>query len=906
MQKINKEFYEKMREFFEYRERIVSQKGDITNGHRQRFINILIEILKFKGKTFEMKNWTNFILIYSDKEINQSKKVADEKVQKKLEQLFQEFSNNLFNNKYNNYQGSDMKSSIEDIFPKNTDDIQENIIQKIKNDVNISLNQSFNKSLKRNNASELSQSNGSKTFRKINNYSSTNINDSDSKFKKKINQLINYIHDYETFKDFIKNCINRETKNNKIFCDIYQFATDNLTRESEATKENVLTLICLIFPFISNKQKQQLLLKENLFNKDMINIFKEIKILNKPKNNYMTEYILQSMINKEVNAEIISKIFQKNLFIFNAVDLIELYQIYLISRIFNFENVNDFLYKITFKIKFILKNYDKFYERQLKYDIINLYKTLCRLKNFYNLYQNRLEIYENEKINNINYGSDEKTNNSDLVVRNGGNEFDELFYEEDNRICEELMTKINMFYRIDKDIDLFSGYSKEIKNFDFPFNIIELINLKNELIEKDFQKYKSNLINIENFIFIFGYNSLFPFNYKQVNYTISSYEINPNLKYVIKYLDVYLHKKLFNYKFKLYPYGSVTEFLSDKDSDIDLYLDISEIALNKSKIKFLYALLYHIRNFDKKATLTISTRVCVITFEFKYINFDISVVGFSPYMHSALIREYSLIDPRFPLLVIAIKNITKILKINNISDDKSHSFLNSFSWVLLLISFLQDIVNPPVLPKILQNSDIFEKETFFGNNKVEKDDEEEKSNTWENKYEKISKTKNFDSFINSMEKEFIKLPKNLGDKNVRLANYNSQIVVKNNMSCSELLLKFLEFVIFYFKYDTIFINCSLDKEGFQNMKDINFKIFNDKSFINYFHSKYVNKNKGEKNKDGYFLIRDPFDSRYNPAQTLKLNSLKKFLLRLKMAYYDLVKNGNLDLVKRQIEYEENK
>ena len=85
------------------------------------------------------------------------------------------------------------------------------------------------------------------------------------------------------------------------------------------------------------------------------------------------------------------------------------------------------------------------------------------------------------------------------------------------------------------------------------------------------------------------------------------------------------------------------------------------------------------------------------------------------------------------------------------------------------------------------------------------------------------------------------------------------------------------------------------------MKDINIKIFNDKSFINYFHNKYVNKNKGEKNKDGYFLIRDPFDSRYNPAQTLKLNSLKKFLLRLKMAYYDLVKNGNLDLVKRQIE-----
>lgn len=124
--------------------------------------------------------------------------------------------------------------------------------------------------------------------------------------------------------------------------------------------------------------------------------------------------------------------------------------------------------------------------------------------------------------------------------------------------------------------------------------------------------------------------------------------------------------------------------------------------------------------------------VCVITFEFKNINFDISVVGFCPYMHSALIREYSLIDSRFPLLSIAIKHITKTLKINNISDYKTHSFLNCFSWVLLLIGFLQDIVNPPVLPKILQHSKIFEKEVFFGNNKVEKEEEDEKSNCYEN------------------------------------------------------------------------------------------------------------------------------------------------------------------------------
>ena len=912
---INKEFYEKVRQFFEYREKILSLKNNITDGHKQRFINILIEILKFKGKTMQMKNWTNFVLIFSKKEINKSKKVVDEPVQKKLEQLLQDFANNLFTNNCTSHQDCASAPSIEDIFPKNepNNSSNSNVIQKLKNDLEQNLNdKNVNESLNKNNNTGLnhSQLNMNKTLgkRKINDFSTINNADSDtnSKLRKKINLLINSINTYDTMKDYLINSIDRESKNNKLFCDILQFTSDNLTKESESTKENVLTLICLIFPFISNKQKQQLLLKEKLFDQKLINIFKEIKILNKSKNNYMSEFILQSILNKEANVEYIAKIFQNNLFIYNIVELIELYQLYLISRIFNFYNTNDFIYKITFKIKFILKNYNEIYARQLNCNINKIYKIFWRLKNFYKIYQNKLIIDKKDKINGVNFLNEEKKD-CQLVVNNSENHLDGLFFEEDNRIFEEFTNKINMFYKINKDIDLFSGYSKELKNYDFPFNIIELINIKNELMVNDFQRYKMNLINIEKLIFIFGYNSLFPYNNLKINYNISSYVINPNLKYTVKYLDFYLHRKLFNYKFKLYPYGSVTQFLSDKDSDIDLYLDTSEIASNKSKIKFLYALIFHIRNFDKKASMTISTRVCVITFEFKNISFDISVVGFCPYMHSNLIREYSLIDSRFPLLVIAIKHITKILKINNISDDKTHSFLNSFSWVLLLIGFLQDIVNPPVLPKILENSEIIEKETFFGNNKVEKDDDDEKSNWYENKYEKISKTKNFDSFINTMEKEYIKLPKNLGDKNFRFSNYKSQIVLKNTMSCSELLLKFLEFVIFYFKYDTLFVNCSFIQEGFENMESINNEKYDeDLSFVNYFKGKFIKKNNGEKNKDGYFLIRDPFDSRYNPAQTLKLNSLKKFLSRLKMAYYDLVKNGNLDIVKKQIEIEEKK
>ena len=67
--------------------------------------------------------------------------------------------------------------------------------------------------------------------------------------------------------------------------------------------------------------------------------------------------------------------------------------------------------------------------------------------------------------------------------------------------------------------------------------------------------------------------------------------------------------------------------------------------------------------------------------------------------------------------------------------------------------------------------------------------------------------------------------------------------------------------------------------------------------MNYFNRKYIkNNNKGEKSYDGYFLIRDAFDQRYNPAQYMKASSLKNFFTRLKMVYFDLIKYGSLEYV----------
>jgi DNA polymerase sigma len=62
------------------------------------------------------------------------------------------------------------------------------------------------------------------------------------------------------------------------------------------------------------------------------------------------------------------------------------------------------------------------------------------------------------------------------------------------------------------------------------------------------------------------------------------------MKFVFNCLNNYLRSKLVRYNFKLYPYGSSTEFLSDRESDIDLFLDLSEIETKEKKNIFFISI----------------------------------------------------------------------------------------------------------------------------------------------------------------------------------------------------------------------------------------------------------------------------------------------------------------------------
>lgn len=118
---------------------------------------------------------------------------------------------------------------------------------------------------------------------------------------------------------------------------------------------------------------------------------------------------------------------------------------------------------------------------------------------------------------------------------------------------------------------------------------------------------------------------------------------------------------------------------------------------------------------------------------------------------------------------------------------------------------------------------------------------------------------------------------------------------KNNMSCSEILLAFLEFIIFYFKYDIIYADCSDKKEGFENIN----KLKNDESEF----GKYYNKTYNYFDKvNGMYLIRDPIDPYYNPAQTLKDDYFEEFIENLKYGYISLIKYGSLDSLIDRIKF----
>ena len=522
------------------------------------------------------------------------------------------------------------------------------------------------------------------------------------------------------------------------------------------------------------------------------------------------------------------------------------------------------------------------------------------MKTFYTkIYENELkDEYIKDFINSIfNYIQGKYKLNKSI-----DKDIETLFDKSENEIYYQIMDKNNgilpHFYKLDESsikylIKYSSFLSKKLKN-NFLDNICSLVNIKKYFISDIFNLYKENLIKIEKEIFIRG--KQFLTNKKTRNNIISQYSKKENFERIFNDFSFKLNKYMkeeYRNKFKLFPFGSITEFLSTDKSDLDIYLYIEE-----SNIDIIVNLLNNVvvscRKFCDNVKKVISSRICLITLKFENCDMDLSITGFSPYIHSILIKEYSLIDVRFPLIAITLKYFSNITNLNK------DFYLNSFSWMMLLITFLQDIIKPPVLPKLFSNNEtneIYYKKIEFGNNNGEK---------------------TFMDFFENVKSEIIPIPECLINKDKLFKkckelyknNKKKFGCHKNKMTCSELFLKFLEFITYYCKFDTIYARCSIDKEGFFNMSDIvNFEENNknensDSSFYYYFikkYNKYIDIKRRIKIRDGLILIRDPLDPHYNPAQKFKdEESFEKFINILKYSNSILIKYGSFETLKEKI------
>jgi DNA polymerase sigma len=196
---------------------------------------------------------------------------------------------------------------------------------------------------------------------------------------------------------------------------------------------------------------------------------------------------------------------------------------------------------------------------------------------------------------------------------------------------------------------------------------------------------------------------------------------------------------------------------------------------------------------------------------------DITVHNMLPILNTNLLRLYSLYDQRFHILGLYIKHWGKINKIHGAADN----FLSSYAFLLLLINFLQNIIEPRVLPNLQK---VENKEVIY---EYSQNSEIIKTNIY---YEEdLQKIRTYMHTINQGK--------------------------VNTDSASQLLVKFFEYYAYYFDYAEQKI--SIHKE----LKDC-FK----------------------KTPDSVaFSIEDPFDPHHNPGKSMLINSAQfnKFITSMK-------------------------
>ena len=367
-------------------------------------------------------------------------------------------------------------------------------------------------------------------------------------------------------------------------------------------------------------------------------------------------------------------------------------------------------------------------------------------------------------------------------------------------------------------------YNLGISNLIYNSNLYNFHNNKNyhnnpfTTVKQDYNKLKKlekeNPQEIKDKLDLFENNILLPI-YNEISTNNNNQEIISKYSKVFsKYkeaIELILNKNNLEGTI-VEPYGSIVNNFLTNDGDID----ISIVPKNKSKDEFFKYLqeieedLIKIRKYAiENNSIYINSRYTLLSItdiETK-INIDITVHNLLPINNSKMIRLYSLFDQRFHILGIFLKHWVKI---NNIKG-APNGYLSSYALILLIIHFLQNIVEPKILP-VLQEIKNEPKKYIYRNGEKE-----------------LTTNLYFEEDFDKM-KEYMNII-NCGKE--------------NNSTVTELLVQFFEY--YAYKYNTN-----------NNRYLITIKHSDKKSAINC--------------DQIVFPIEDPFDIEHNPGKSMKFNS----------------------------------
>ena len=353
------------------------------------------------------------------------------------------------------------------------------------------------------------------------------------------------------------------------------------------------------------------------------------------------------------------------------------------------------------------------------------------------------------------------------------------------------------------------------KNHNIYYNFNSLAQEK--LVESEYMKLKKiekeNPTKIKENLRLFEENILLPI-YNEINSNNNNSEIISLYSSVYaKYRDIIMSiiEKNNLEGTLVEPYGSIVNNFLTKNGDID----ISIVPKNIRKDEFIKYLKEIEEELIKEKKIAIETNSIYVNSRYALlsitdietnINIDITVHNLLPINNSRLIRLYSLFDQRFHILGLFLKHWVKINNING----AQKGFLSSYALLILIIHFLQNIVEPKILP-ILQE--------------INKEHQEYK---YLNGEKEFSTNLYFEEDVDKM-KEYMNIVNNGNE---------------NDLSVTELLIQFFEY--YAYKYNK-------NEHYLISIKNGEKKLDKDcEQFV--------------------FPIEDPFDVVHNPGKSMKLNT----------------------------------